>query len=124
MQLVESIVNETQPYYPTKPKVIHWFNKINCEIFDLQLTPFENITINRMHKCWAWVMPHFEKNTTFSLRMHMKFHNKLHFVNVLAHEMVHKWQMEINLDSGNHNKHFFSWRPIFTENGLDLNRKA
>jgi len=69
-------------------------------------------------------MHYEEKNMPISVRMHIKFPNKLHFVNVLAHEMVHKWQLEINHDTGWHNKHFFSWRPKFTENGLDLNHKA
>lgn len=124
MHLVRNILKEKQPYYPTKANVTRWFNKINCSIFDKQLIPFENIVIKRTHKMWACVTYYEEKNSPVSIRMNMKFSNKLHFVNVLAHEMVHKWQHEIIHDTGNHNKHFFSWRPIFIENGLDLNRKA
>lgn len=124
MHLIKSILKDKKPFYPTEADVTSWFNTINSYIFDEQLTPFENIVIKRTHKIWACVMYCDEKKTPISIRMNMKFPNKMHFVNVLAHEMVHKWQLEIKHDTGCHNKHFFSWRPKFNENGLDLNRKA
>lgn len=126
MHLIKSIhENNQKPYYPIEADTLMWFHIVNNYVFSNQLAPFHNIVIKKYPYNWGCVSyDEDEKNPPLELRMHMKFPNKLHFVNVLAHEMVHKWQLEINLDTGNHNKHFFSWRPKFLENGLELNRKA
>jgi len=125
MHLIKSIHKEKDKFIPTDIYIALWFRIINTHIFDNALTPFEKVVIKDMKEFWACVTYDDEiKNPPLHLHIHTEFTNKLHFVNVLAHEMVHKWQMEINLDSGNHNKHFFSWREKFKENGLDLNRKA
>jgi len=124
MHLLKNIQDEKKvPYYPTEADTEMWFHIINRYIFDNQLSPFQNIVIKRMSHWWACVL-HDDpvKNDTIELRMHMKFPNKLHFIDALAHEMVHKWQLEINQDSGYHNKYFFSWRQKFDENGLNLSR--
>ena len=124
MHLIKSIQETKASYYPTKEGTIMWFHIINRYVFDTQLTPFENIVIKRMNNWWACVRHDDEIKLPLDLDLHMKFPNKLHFVNVLAHEMVHKWQLEINRDTGWHNKHFYSWRPKFLENGLILTRKS
>jgi hypothetical protein len=112
-----------EPYQPTKEDVNYWFKLINRTIYFGELTPFSKITIKRMNIIWAAVVYDDEiKNSPLELHLNAKFPNKRHFIEVLAHEMVHKWQMEINLDSGNHNKHFFGWRNIYAEHGLKLTR--
>ena len=126
MHLIKSLQDEKKiPYYPTEADTLIWFHVINRYVFDNQLIPFENIVIKRI--CYWWACVYYDdgiKHAPLVLHIHMKFPNKMHFVNVLGHEMVHKWQLDINLDTGAHNKHFFSWRPKFAEHGLDLNRKA
>ena len=42
------------------------------------------------------------------------------FVETLAHEMIHLWQMNHKGDTGNHNKLFYSFRPKLNRLGLDL----
>lgn len=124
MHLIKNILDEKKvTYYPSELDTEMWFHIINRYIFDNQLTPFQNIVIKRMCYWWACVLHEDPiKNVTVDLHIHMKFPDKMHFINVLAHEMVHKWQLEINLDTGYHNKHFFSWRQKFNENGLNLHR--
>lgn len=126
MNLITSLLElKKTPYYPTEADTLMWFHIINNCVFDRQLIPFENIVIKRI--CYFWALVTYDdeiKNSPLDLHMHMKFPYKWAFVNVLAHEMVHKWQLEIIHDTANHNKHFFSWRPKFKESGLDLNRKA
>ncbi len=124
MNPLKNIQDEKKvPYYPTETDTEIWFGIINHYIFDNQLTPFGKIVIKRIRGRWADVL-HDDpvKIDRIELHMHMKFTDKLLFVNALAHEMVHKWQLEINQDSGWHNKHFFSWRQKFNENGLNLSR--
>ena len=45
---------------------------------------------------------------------------KKEFVETLAHEMIHLWQMNHVGDTGNHNKLFYSFRPKLNKLGLDL----
>ena len=127
MQLKEHLekLDTKIPYYPTDDVARYWFKVINRQVFDNALMPFSAIYVRRMLKVWAHVSYDEEiKSPPMELHMHMKFPNKTFFINVLAHEMVHKWQLEINLDTGNHNKHFYSWKQTFNENGLNLARTA
>ena len=48
------------------------------------------------------------------------YRNKKEFVETLAHEMIHLWQMNHKGDTGNHNKLFYSFRPKLNRLGLDL----
>ena len=115
--------NLKKPYYPTDNVIRYWFKVINREIFNSKLTPFSKIIVKRTPKIWGCVYYNdMIKSPPLELHMHIKFPNKTTFINVLAHEMVHKWQMEINMDTGNHNKHFYSWRPTFALHGLTLSR--
>ena len=76
-----------------------------------------------MNRVWAAVVYDDEiKNCSLELHFNIKMPDKRFFIEVLAHEMVHKWQLEINLDTGSHNKHFYSWKQTFKENGLILTR--
>ena len=112
-------------YTPTREDVDHWFKLINRCVFLGELTPFSKIVIKRMHGVWGAVVYDDEiKNCQLELHLGTKFNDKHHFINILAHEMVHKWQLEINIDTGNHNKHFYSWRETFKEHGLTLTRAS
>ena len=114
----------TGPFKPSKRNVTLWFNHINRDIFNSQLTPFSKIVLKNMGDWWACVSYDDEiKSPPIELHLHTKFESKMQFINVLAHEMVHKWQLDINGDTANHNRHFYSWREKFTENGLLLTRK-
>ena len=43
------------------------------------------------------------------------------FIETLAHEMVHQWQVEILKDpTANHNKNFFAWREKFSKYKMEL----
>jgi len=111
------------PYYPTTEDTLYWFRNINRCVFDNRLIPFSAIIIKRLRNIWAQVYYDDEiKSPPIELHLNIKFPNKFHFVTVLGHEMVHKWQLEINLDTGSHNKHFYSWKQTFKENGLILTR--
>ncbi len=127
MTLKEEIqlLNKTKKYHTSLDDINYWFKRINRTIYHGELTPFPKIEIRRMHGVWAYVLYEEElRLTPLHLHMNKYFNNMNHFVHVLAHEMVHKWQMDINGDTGNHNKHFFSWRIPYEEHGLTLHRAA
>ena len=112
-------------FIPTKYHVKKWFDIINMYIFNFQLTPFDKIKIKNMKNWWACVVYDADdSHAPMHLHINKSYPSLLHFVTILAHEMVHKWQIQIINDNGNHNKHFYSWRPLFKKNGLKLNRKG
>jgi len=123
MHLIKSLHKRKEKYIPTKKQAKKWFDILNMNIFDNQLTPFDKIQIKDMGIWWACVTCDNEAPyAPMHLLLNNDFQSELQFVTIIGHEMIHKWQIQINGDTGSHNKHFFSWRTKFNENGLELNR--
>ena len=116
-------------YKTTYKDIKKYFNVINKALFKNVLQPFNDIQIKKIYKdeskkfcygqvtTWVW-----ERKGTqqFWLEMLPTYRNKKEFVETLAHEMTHLWQMNIKGDTGNHNKLFYSFRPKLNKLGLDL----
>ena len=116
-------------YKTTYKDIKKYFNVINKALFKNILQPFNDIQIKKIYKdeskkfcygqvtTWMW-----ERKGTqqFWLEMLPTYRNKKEFVETLAHEMIHLWQMNIKGDTGNHNKLFYSFRPKLNTLGLDL----
>ena len=116
-------------YRTTYKDIKKYFNVINKALFKNVLQPFNDIQIKKIYKdetkkfcygqvtTWVW-----ERKGTqqFWLEMLPTYRNKKEFVETLAHEMIHLWQMNIKGDTGNHNKLFYSFRPKLNKLGLDL----
>lgn len=116
-------------YKTTYKDIKKYFNVINKALFKNLLQPFNDIQIKKIYKdetkkfcygqvtTWVW-----ERKGTqqFWLEMLPTYRNKKEFVETLAHEMIHLYQMNIKGDTGNHNKLFYSFRPKLNKLGLDL----
>ena len=116
-------------YKTTYKDIKKYFNVINKALFKNILQPFNDIQIKKIYKdetkkfcygqvtTWVW-----ERKGTqqFWLEMLPTYRNKKEFVETLAHEMIHLWQMNIKGDTGNHNKLFYSFRPKLNKLGIDL----
>ena len=116
-------------YKTTYKDVKKYFKVLNKALFKNILQPFNDIQIKKIYKdetkkfcygqvtTWVW-----ERKGTqqFWLEMLPSYRNKKEFVETLAHEMIHLWQMNIKGDTGNHNKIFYSFRPKLNKLGLDL----
>ena len=87
--------------------------------------PFNDVIIKDLkpQKCygqvcqWEWKR---KGTSVFHLEMCEKYKNKKEFIDTLAHEMVHLYQMRNAGDSGNHNKLFYSFKPIMRRAGIDM----
>jgi hypothetical protein len=116
-------------YKTTYKDIKKYFNVLNKALFKNILQPFNDIQIKKIYKdetkkfcygqvtTWVW-----ERKGTqqFWLEMLPTYRNKKEFVETLAHEMIHLWQMNIKGDTGNHNKLFYSFRPKLNKLGIDL----
>jgi hypothetical protein len=100
-----------------------WFDHINNEVFNGEVPYPHIVDIRRQSKTWGYVKQ-VEVNgvQVVGLFMQPTYPTLGAFLQILAHEMVHVWQLMVNGDTGNHNKHFYSWRETFKEHNLDLKR--
>ena len=115
-------MNDRGPYVTTKRSINFWFKYINKQLFDDQLPPFDRIIIKKwLKKAIGQVCTYPDKNPKrFDLEMLKKYKTKKEFIDTLAHEMIHLYQMACRKDTGNHNKLFYSFKPKFKFIGLEL----
>ena len=112
-------------YVTTYKDIKKYFNFFNENIFDGELEPFNDIQIKELkyQKCVGQVIiTDWKRKGTkvYELEMNQKYDTKKDFLDTLVHEMVHLYQMTILKDTGNHNKTFYSFRPVVESMGLEL----
>ena len=127
-------------YKPTLPVAQSWFRTLNRGLFNGRLTEPE-VYVKRLAHDWGrcianWdnrkaragtydqrVIPYEKTDIDYKLELHCKFPKWKDFIETLAHEMVHLYQMQVMEDPySNHNKNFYSFRSKFKQHGLALFR--
>ena len=127
-------------YKPTHSLASYWFRHLNKGLFGNKL-PAVPLYLVRMTndwgRCWAnWdnrkcrkgtydqsVIPYDKTDVTFAIEIHTKYPTFRDFIETLAHEMVHLYQMTVLKDPySNHNANFYSFKNKFKSAGLTLSR--
>jgi len=127
-------------FKPTHSLMVTWFKQLNKGLFRSKL-PVVPLYLVRMTgdwgRCWAnWdnrkcrkgtcdqsVIPYGKTEIDFAIELHITYPTFRDFVETLAHEMVHLYQMTIIQDPySNHNANFFAFRNKFKSAGLNLSR--
>ena len=129
----------TKGFRPTPEQSYRWFKIINRGLFNSRL-PITPIYVRKLHKDWGRCVANWDNRKTprgkfnqqvipyhidvdFFIEIHCKFPRWIDFIETLAHEMVHLYQMTWLQDPySNHNKNFFAWRNKFRMAGLRLAR--
>lgn len=126
-------------FKPTVAQAQSWFNILNRGLFNSRLT-LPEIKLRRLTDCYGqciciWdarkvksvnqraipvdKIPHPE--IEFRIELLKKYDTWKDFIETLAHEMVHLYQMTIDRDIySNHNANFYRWRNRFKSLGLGL----
>ena len=126
-------------FRPTPQIAAHWFRKLNQMLFGNRLRGVE-IRIKKLHHDWGrcivdWdnrkcragtynqnVIP-YHVPLYYRIELHCKFKSWKDFIETLAHEMVHLYQMQVFEDPySNHNDNFYAFRSKFKRLGLKLYR--
>lgn len=128
-----------QGYRPTPMAVAHWFTKLNTMLFGNRLGRV-HIEISKLQQDWGRCVAHWDGRQApkgkynqrklphhivqgYFIQLHSKFPTWKDFIETLAHEMVHLYQMTVLKDPySNHNKNFYAFRPKFESAGLKLYR--
>ena len=116
---------KTRKYKTTFKDIKKYFNLINTHVFDGKLAPFNEILIKDLARqncigqvvTWTWKRKGTQQ---FWLEMLPTYKDKKEFVDTLAHECIHLYQMANQGDTGNHNDMFYSYRPKLNAIGLDI----
>jgi len=127
-------------YKPTPMVCNYWYRKLNTILFNNRLGPVM-IEIKRLHNDWGrcvadWdnrhcrkgtfdqrVIPYHKTEVFYRIELHCKFPKWKDFIETLAHEMVHLYQMQVLNDPySNHNENFYAFRNKFNSVGLRLYR--
>ena len=116
---------KTRKYKTTYKDIKKYFNLINTHVFHGKLAPFNEILIKDLARqncigqvvTWTW-----KRKGTQQLWLEMlpSYKDKKEFVDTLAHECIHLYQMANQGDTGNHNDMFYSFRPKLNAIGLDI----
>ena len=126
-------------FKPTQEQLYHWFRLLNRGLFNSRL-PAVPLRVRKLHKDWGRCVANWDNRKTpkgkfdqrvipyhidveFYIELHCKFPTWKDFVETLAHEMVHLYQMTVIKDPfSNHNQNFYSFRQRFESAGLRLYR--
>ena len=127
-------------YRPSLPVAQSWFRTLNRGLFGGRLIE-PPIHIGRLMGDWGrccanWdnrktrkgtynqrIIPYDRADIEYSLELHSKFPSWKDFIETLAHEMVHLYQMQVMEDPyANHNQNFYSFKSRFKTHGLALFR--
>ena len=124
---------------PSVAQAQSWFNILNRGLFDGRLV-MPPIELRRMRDCYGqclciWdarkvkavneralpvdKLPH--PAIEFKIELAQRYDTWKVFIETLAHEMVHLYQMTVDRDIySNHNANFYRWRNKFKQFGLRL----
>ena len=124
-------------FTPTVEQCQSWFRILNRGMFGSNLTQ-PTLVVRRMIYDWGLCIADWDnrkcRKGTFNQRIipyhvpiayRIELHNRYptwkDFIETLAHEMVHLYQMQVWKDPySNHNANFYSWRNKFKQHGLRL----
>ena len=112
-------------YLTTYKDIKTYFKLFNSALFDSKLSPFGQVEIKdlKRQKCIGQVVVLEWKRAgtrLYKLEMLPSYPDKKDFLDTLAHEMVHLYQMQNLGDTGNHNDLFWSFEPKINYVGLRL----
>ena len=126
-------------FRPSQEQAYHWFKVINKGLFNSRL-PATPLYVKSLHKDWGRCVATWDNRKTpagkfdqsvipyhieveYYIELHLKFPKWKDFIETLAHEMVHLYQMTWMKDPySNHNANFFAWKEKFRLAGLNLSR--
>ena len=121
-KLKNETANISRQYITKYSDIKKYFRILNDAIFDGMLDAFNDIKIKNLRCKGEVVQYEWARKGTRVYHLHMlpKYKNKKEFLDTLAHEMIHLYQMNLKGDTGNHNALFYSFRPKLNYVGLDI----
>jgi hypothetical protein len=134
-----TVKEKVTAYKPTPLVALHWFRRLNQLLFNNRLSNC-TIEISKLHHDWGRCVADWDNRktpkgrfdqrvipyhipVTYKIQLITKYPRWKDFIETLAHEMVHLYQMTVMKDPfSNHNDNFYAFRNKFKAVGLRLYR--
>ena len=131
--------HDIKGFKPNVTMAVHWFRRLNRALFYNRLVGVQ-IEVRKMHDDWGRCIANWDNRKTpkgkfnqriipyhipvdYKIILHCKFPTWKDFIETLAHEMVHLYQMTVIKDPySNHNSNFYAWKKRLSSLGLRLYR--
>ena len=131
--------HDIKGFKPNVTMAVHWFRRLNRALFNSRLGGV-HIEVKKIHADWGRCIANWDNRKTpkgrfnqriipyhipidYCIQLHCKFPTWKDFIETLAHEMVHLYQMTVIKDPySNHNNSFYSFKESFKKVGLKLYR--
>ena len=132
-ELTLALEETKKEFYPSQRSCRRWFRILNVLLFTNKLLEPERFEIGLRRGAWAYFTGNYETDTQkcylteTRYLINYKFKSMNHFLNILAHEMVHHYQHMENdygVNFSHHGKSFWKWKHKFEKFGLKLSRKG
>jgi hypothetical protein len=110
-------------FSPSVQCIRYNYTKLNKLLFNNFLPKSKDIDITffpeHYEDDWAWCTV---DKKSFTFKFALDFDSRKHFLDILAHEMIHLAQ-HISDGKMNHQESFFTWKEKFDYYGFDLQHK-
>ena len=124
-------------FTPTVEQCQSWFRTLNRGMFGRNLIE-PIIAVRSMRFDWGLCIADWDNRKcragtfdqrvipyhvpiSYRIELHNKFPRWKDFIETLAHEMIHLYQMQVWKDPySNHNSNFYSWKNYFKQHNLRL----
>jgi hypothetical protein len=131
--------HDIKGFKPNVTMAVHWFRRLNRALFNSRLGGV-HIEVKKIHADWGRCIANWDNRKTprgrfdqrvipyhipvdYKITLHCKFPTWKDFIETLAHEMVHLYQMTVIKDPySNHNSNFYAWKKRLSSLGLRLYR--
>ena len=124
--LHDALLEPEKRYRPSLDESVEWYKYFNKSIFDSTLPKnpvydfiFEVVPLKNAFGSTAF---YHDENRMLELQLHEVFPRKRVFLEVLAHEMVHLYQIVMD-GKHDHGASFWAWKPILAKHHLGLQTK-
>jgi hypothetical protein len=127
-------------FHPSVAQAQSWFSTLNRALFRGRLW-MPDISVKKIHHARGQIVydwdgrkspigtydkrkiPYHNDSLWMSMELALTFSTWKDFIETLAHEMVHLYQIQILKDPyANHNKNFYAWKNTLSTVGLNLER--
>ncbi|MCX8009066.1 MAG: SprT-like domain-containing protein [Patescibacteria group bacterium] len=111
-------------YRVTKRRVQYYYHYLNTLIFHSHLPKDIKVVISKKRGVWAAFEYNNKKTPPFIFHFHPLFNSIEHFLNILAHEIIHLIEtLEFGRGPLGHGKHFKKWEEKLKKYNFFLKEK-
>ena len=116
-------LREHERYVPTEAEFWHWFGILNRAIFNNSIPNPEEVKFYRLRGDWArcdGYISDVKRHYEYKFNFFHYFKSLQHFIEIIAHEMVHAYEWSVKGGLMSHGPNFYAWREPLSRYNITL----